>query len=128
MFALNEGQQRLAEASRSDLAERGGRPVHTAVETAGPFYPAEGYHQKYLLRRARALFDELRSNYASETEMLASTPAARINGYLGCNGYLADLEREIGSFGLTAPGREQLLAYVKSSCKGAAGATCPAPQ
>jgi peptide-methionine (S)-S-oxide reductase len=128
VFALNENQRQLAEASRTDVAQRRAQPVHTAVETAGTFHPAEDYHQKYLLRRARALFDDLRANYASETELLASTPAARINGYLGCNGYLVDLEREVDSFGLSAQGREQLLAYVKNSCKVPAGPTCPAPQ
>lgn len=118
----------MAEQSRSGVAARAQQKIHTAVETAGTFYPAEDYHQKYLLRRAKTLFNDLRGRYENEAEMLESTPAARINGYLGCNGDLADLERGINDLGLSAKGREQLLDYVKSSCRNQAGQTCPKPQ
>jgi len=128
VFVTNETQRTLTEQSRGEVAARIRKPVHTAIELAGTFYPAEDYHQKYLLRRAKALFTELRDRYADEAEMLASTTAARINGYLGCNGYLVDLERELDSFGLSVQGREQLLDYFKSSCRDVAGPTCPKPQ
>lgn len=128
VFVLDAEQRRQAGASRAAVAGLVHRPVHTAVEPAGPFTPAEDYHQKYLLRRAGGLFAELRAGFADEAELLASTAATRINGYLGCNGSLSSLEREIDDFGLSASGREQLLAYVRSSCRQAAGPTCPGPQ
>ena len=49
IFAGNEEERRLAEASRARL-ERSGvldAPVATPVEAAGAFYPAEDYHQDY---------------------------------------------------------------------------------
>ena len=47
---VNSGEQkRLAEASKRNLHQSGvlKRPVVTPIEMAGPFYPAEKYHQNY---------------------------------------------------------------------------------
>ena len=49
IFAGNEEERRLAEASRARLEQSGvlDAPVVTPVEAAGAFYPAEDYHQDY---------------------------------------------------------------------------------
>jgi len=49
IFYLDPEQQRLAEASRQELAKRGvfDKPIVTAILPAAPFYPAEDYHQDY---------------------------------------------------------------------------------
>jgi peptide-methionine (S)-S-oxide reductase len=47
IFVRSEEERRLAEASKAEVEERLGKPVATAVETAGPFYAAEDYHQDY---------------------------------------------------------------------------------
>lgn len=49
IFADTAAQRRLAEASKERIEQSGilGRPVVTTIETAGPFYPAEEYHQDY---------------------------------------------------------------------------------
>ncbi len=49
IFVHNEEQRRLAEASRAELAASGrfDQPVVTPILDAGPFYPAEDYHQDY---------------------------------------------------------------------------------
>ncbi|WP_374018481.1 peptide-methionine (S)-S-oxide reductase MsrA [Paenibacillus thiaminolyticus] len=49
IFVHNEEQRRLAEASRTELAASGrfDRPIVTPILDAGPFYPAEDYHQDY---------------------------------------------------------------------------------
>ncbi len=49
VFATTPEQKRLAEESKRQLDESGilGQPIVTPIETAGPFYPAEGYHQDY---------------------------------------------------------------------------------
>ena len=49
IFANSAEQKRLAEDSKRAL-ERSAvleRPIVTPIERAGPFYPAEGYHQDY---------------------------------------------------------------------------------
>ncbi len=49
IFANSAEQKRLAEASKQKLQQSGAlkRPILTPIETAGPFYPAEDYHQDY---------------------------------------------------------------------------------
>lgn len=49
IFVHDEEQRRLAEESKRSLARAGGfdRPIVTPILPAGPFYPAETYHQDY---------------------------------------------------------------------------------
>ncbi len=49
IFPLDEKQRRLAEASRETLQNSGrfDQPILTEITPAGPFYPAEEYHQDY---------------------------------------------------------------------------------
>jgi peptide-methionine (S)-S-oxide reductase len=47
IFTHSDEQQRLAEASHEAAQARFDRPIATEVTPAGPFYPAEDYHQRY---------------------------------------------------------------------------------
>jgi peptide methionine sulfoxide reductase msrA/msrB len=49
IFYHDEEQRRLAEASKQALEESGrfDQPIVTEITPAGPFYPAEDYHQDY---------------------------------------------------------------------------------
>jgi len=47
IFYENDEQRRLAEASKQKLEREFGRPIATEIDPAGPFYPAEAYHQEY---------------------------------------------------------------------------------
>jgi peptide-methionine (S)-S-oxide reductase len=47
IFTHSDEQQRLAEASRDAAQARFDRPIATEITPAGPFYPAEDYHQRY---------------------------------------------------------------------------------
>ncbi len=47
IFFHDEAQRRAAEASKEALTKRFGRALSTEIVAAGPFWPAEGYHQKY---------------------------------------------------------------------------------
>ncbi len=56
IFCEDDSQQALAESSK-DRMDRSGRflrPIATAIESGAPFYPAEEYHQKYLVKRGLA--------------------------------------------------------------------------
>lgn len=48
-------QQTAAEASKEALATSGkwAKPIVTAIVPAGPFWKAEEYHQKYLMKRGQ---------------------------------------------------------------------------
>jgi len=49
IFYHNEEQKKIAIESKKALEASGrfNKPIVTAIEPAGPFYPAEDYHQKY---------------------------------------------------------------------------------
>jgi peptide-methionine (S)-S-oxide reductase len=56
VFYHSEAQREAAEASKKALQERGRfkRPVVTQIVPAVTFWPAEDYHQQYLLKRGLA--------------------------------------------------------------------------
>jgi peptide methionine sulfoxide reductase msrA/msrB len=47
IFVRNDEERRLAEASKREVAARFRGTVATEIVDAGPFYPAEEYHQNY---------------------------------------------------------------------------------
>jgi peptide-methionine (S)-S-oxide reductase len=108
IFWSGEGQRRLAESSRDEIARRAVRGVVTALEPLRRFYPAEDYHQKYYLRSVASIAAAFRRAYPDEVAFAASTAAARVNGYLGGHGDPARLQAEIGALGLTGEARETL--------------------
>lgn len=50
IFYDSEEQRRDAESVKADLASEYDEPIVTAIEPAPEFYPAEEYHQKYLMK------------------------------------------------------------------------------
>lgn len=57
IFYLDEKQKLLAEKSKRELEKSqkwGDKKIVTSIEPVPPFYPAEEYHQKYLLKRGKA--------------------------------------------------------------------------
>ncbi len=127
VFYRSEEQRQAAERTSKTIAEAKKRPVFTAIEEAGDFYPAEDYHQKYYLRRTEPLFKDFRSIFPDDDRFAASTAAARINGYLGCNGRKEDLQRELGQLGLSLKAQNYLVEYLTLTCNRFDGMTCPAP-
>ncbi len=56
IFVNGEEQRRLAEASRAEAQkELGAKKIVTPILKAGPFWPAEAYHQDYYLSTERTL-------------------------------------------------------------------------
>jgi peptide-methionine (S)-S-oxide reductase len=47
IFVHNDEQRKLAEASKKKVEAELKKPIYTEIVTAGPFYPAESYHQDY---------------------------------------------------------------------------------
>ena len=112
-FYHDESQKKLAQETRDRVAAEIGSKVETQILPAGTFYLAEDYHQKYSLRRREVFYQELAAVYPQMEDLIASTAAARLNGYLGGYGTRAQLERELDSLGLSPTAREQLLSIVR---------------
>lgn len=54
IFYHSEDQKKIAEASKQKLQEsknHGDKEIVTEIVEAGPWYPAEEYHQKYVMKK-----------------------------------------------------------------------------
>ena len=70
------------------------------------FYLAEDYHQKYYLRHDSVLMRELEG--LTPQQLVDSTVAARLNGYVAGRGSIAQLREELDSFRLSAEASKHL--------------------
>jgi peptide-methionine (S)-S-oxide reductase len=118
LFYHDDEQKALAletkarqEAGREGKLFRG--KIFTEILPAGRFYRAEDYHQKYLLQKTPELRQEYSAIYPNFTDLVNSTAAARVNGYVGGYGTLTTLEVEMDSLGLSSRGREKLQKIVQ---------------
>jgi methionine-S-sulfoxide reductase len=112
IFYHDETQKVLAEETRDREAARRGEPIYTEVMAYDRFYLAEFYHQKYRLQQVDELMAEFEAIYPAEGDFIDSTAAARVNGYLGGHGSLANLRAEVETLGLSPAGQEKLLEWV----------------
>jgi len=112
VWVADDAQREVALTGGRRAARERGADLATAIEPLGRFYRAEDYHQKYSLRRERAIADELLGRYASDRRFVDSTAAARINGYLGGYGGRAHLELLLPKLGLSSMAQSRLLARV----------------
>lgn len=108
IFWHDAEQRRLAVASRDAGSRRLGREIYTEILPADAFHLAEDYHQKYMLRRSPELMADFAAMYPDAAGFVASTAAARVNGYLGGWGTAAALAAEIEGFGLSEKARRIL--------------------
>jgi peptide-methionine (S)-S-oxide reductase len=102
----------FATDDQADAAQRSKPPgARTPVITGARFYLAEDYHQKYHLRHHKPLMRELAA--LSPQELVDSTVAARLNGYVAGHGSPAMLDRELASYGLSPNAAAVLTALVR---------------
>ncbi len=109
IFYQSAGQKDLALASLQREEARSQGKVHTEIVEYDGFYLAEDYHQKYYLQMHPDLLDEFTAMYPEMGDLIRSTAAARVNGYLGGNGTRGSLQGQLDSLGLSQAGMERLL-------------------
>jgi peptide-methionine (S)-S-oxide reductase len=109
IFYHTDEQRKLAEESKVSQEAGRDRPLFTEIVPAGVFTPAEDYHQKYSLQHEPQLLAELQAIYPRIEDLVASTAAARINGYLDGYGSAQQFKAEIDDLGLSDAGRQLLV-------------------
>ena len=109
VFYHNDEQKRLALESKDRVAARTKKKIHTEIIPFSKFYLGEAYHQKYHLQKHVDLMREFKSIYPETEDLVHSTAAARVNGYLGGHGSSAQLQGELDSLGLSPAAGDKLL-------------------
>lgn len=124
IFYHNEEQRKLAEETKARMTMDLRGSVHTEILSNSDFTLAENYHQKHSLQQYPEFMEEVLRIYPSTGEFVASTAAARLNGYLGGEGSYEALIGDIGRLGLSPARRQALRGLVQSRTP---GQTCPRP-
>jgi peptide-methionine (S)-S-oxide reductase len=127
IYYHNDRQKALALKSRDRVAARLRGQIYTKILPAGKFYVAEDYHQKYYLRQMPELLAEFQAIYPTPQALMASTAAARVNGYVAGYGNLAELQADLKHLGLSTAARHRLEELVAATARFHAGPGCPVP-
>jgi peptide-methionine (S)-S-oxide reductase len=114
VFYHSEEQRRLAEASFVRVAAKLGRDIYTEILPVDDFFPAEDYHQKFVLRQNDEFADELLALYPDPVAFRDSTVALRLNSFLGGHGTLTLLDNEIAGYGLSDNAQQHLRELVST--------------
>jgi len=85
--------------------------ISTTIEKLGRFTLAEDYHQKWYLRKHNILMVALD---CTDTELIHSNAATRLNGYVAGKGTYTNLMAEIDSFKLSEEAKEYVTNLVKN--------------
>ncbi|KAK3861342.1 hypothetical protein Pcinc_044506 [Petrolisthes cinctipes] len=107
IFYHDEEQKSLAEKTLKYQQSLRARPVTTSILPFTKFYEAEDYHQKYLLQRHPQLVTAL--DVDPGEDLIKSHVAARINGYVGGYGSVANFDKEQKTWGIT----EKMAEYIR---------------
>jgi peptide methionine sulfoxide reductase MsrA len=113
IFYHDERQRRLAMASQKAVAQKIKGTVRTQVLPVQSFTLAEDYHQKYILKGHDEIYNEMARIYPRHQDFVASTAAARLNGYAGGNGTRDQLMKEMDMLGLSEKGKKALSNLVR---------------
>jgi len=110
IYYHDEAQRQLAERTKEKVQKESSRTIVTVIQKATQFYNAEDYHQKYMLRQDRQLLDALK---LTDAELIESTLAAKLNGYLAGHGTKEQFEADTA--GISVP--PESLRYVRKRLK-----------
>ncbi len=113
IFYHTDAQRKAAEASKTHREELSGGTLYTEILPALTFWPAEDYHQKYMLRRFGPIASEYERIYQNPEDFRDSTAVARVNGYVGGYGTREELDTILPMLGLSPEAQTRLRALTK---------------
>ena len=105
----NKEQEEIARKSKIQHQTERTSEIQTKIKELNKYYLAEDYHQKYNLKDEGGLIiGEFKDMYP-ESNLVNSTAAAKVNGYIVGYGNRDKLEESISDFGLTSETQEKLI-------------------
>jgi len=114
--SLNEENQYevIQRSLKNYVAESGASKVATVIEKAGPFYVAEDYHQKFMLRQHPKII-EFVGLKGEDKKLISSTIACKLNGFLGRNSTIQQFQTQLDTSFSSVPKekRDALSTMVK---------------
>lgn len=113
VFYLNDGQKSEALEIKRQIEAANGEKIYTEIVPLEKFYLAEGYHQKYYLQNTTKLYKTLKEIYGSFGDLVNSTLAARMNGYIAGNLSFSSLKEEMDLGTLSKDQHEKILSIVE---------------
>jgi hypothetical protein len=113
VFYHDDEQKLSARRSLDRLKSAHDDEIRTQILPASDFYLAEAYHQKYTLRMYSSFLRELTRVYPLPEDLVDSTAAARINGYLAGHSDSARLSEDLPLLGLSRESGLELERIVK---------------
>ncbi|XP_055305557.1 peptide methionine sulfoxide reductase-like [Sitodiplosis mosellana] len=119
LYHTDAQKQAAMESIQEERVKRAPEIIITEIAEAGPFHPAEDYHQKFRLQAHKEFVKSLQLN--SEL-LLKSFVAAKLNGYLVGVGGLKQFEKESSELGLSPTQLEYVRKYVIKNA--GAGLSC----
>lgn len=108
IFYHDDEQKQLAEETMAEVQKKKNTKIRTEIIPMQKFWDAEGYHQKYLLQQHHWLLQAM--DIDPGQELVDSHVAARVNGYIGGYGKLADFDFEFQKLGLN----DKMADYVRN--------------
>jgi len=118
IFYYDDEQKLAAEISMERSQKRFHSPILTEILSIGHFYEAEDYHQKYLLKhQAPSVFKSLK---LTPEQVLTSSIAAKLNGYVGGYGSVEQFEKDSANWGLSDEQADVVRRKIPSTCTSSA--------
>jgi len=119
IFYHNQDQKQKALKSKEEKEKSSNRKIYTVIAPSETFYLAEDYHQKFELQKHSDIVKAFK--FKSTSDMINSIAASRVNGYLGGNGTLENLNSEIPTFNLSKEVELKLKSRLDKGSSGSCG-------
>ena len=112
LWTHGKKQAEVAKASAAAQRKARGKDLTTAVLPAPVFWIAEDYHQKYNVRRHKALLRAVLGTGYTEEALRNSTAVARCNGWVSGHGSKEQIAAEARRLKLSPEARTELTSIL----------------
>ncbi len=115
LFYEDQEQQEIIAKKKLEWEQQLSLKIETEIVPLDHFFNAEERHQKYYLKRWPSAVEALRRHYPSEEDLVSSTLAARLNGFVKGYGTIRHIKEEIvDEWNLSTDAARELVRMIDS--------------